>query len=507
MGMSKEALEFLTFIFLLLVGLWVRLRPLQGNPGLGVDTWYWLLCAEDVKRRRRLPPKLPYFMLENEEQWYPPLFSGLLAFLPISWLKDHGGKVAQLIDLLHGFIIFLVVLWLSNSLVIAFLSGLSYHLAWFPLTYNTQLQPRGLANFLLTLAMGGLWLYLYRSSLGMWVGVLVISVIMLFLHKMTVQMWIIYLLGFGLWAWDWKILFLVPASVFLALIISKGFYIKILWAHWDIISFWHENIKYLGSHQYYESSLYRKEGFVSTAFHQRGWRHQIRKLLSLFKYNVFLLLFPVLAYHSLSHPQGELETFLWMWLGLTYLWTLLTTFAPYFVALGAGHYYLYQSFFPLFLLTGLSIRSMIVPIQGWLFVFWGIGLVYSLVKWKRYCRSVSLHKTPMVGNDLKEVLDYLKALPKDGVFCIPFQIPDETAFWTRKKVFWGGHSYGFHTLLKPFFPIIREEVRETLKSKPLNYLLFWRGYLKSLKDVGLEEGRDIRYLYDKGEYELYEVVK
>ncbi len=507
MGMTREVLAFLTFISLLLIGLWVRMRPLQVNPALGVDHWYWLLCAEDVKRRRRLPPRLPYFMLEIEEQWYPPLFAGLLALLPMRWLRDHGGKISQLVDVLHGLIIFLAVLWLSNSLVIAFLSGLSYHVAWFPLTYNTQLQPRGLANLLLTLAMGGLWFYINTGSFGIWAGVLVISVILLFLHKMTVQMWVIYLLGFGVWAWDWKILFLIPASVFLALIVSKGFYIKILKAHWDIISFWHENIRFLGSHQYYESTLYRKEEFVSTAFHQPGWHHQMRKLLSLFKYNAFVLVLPVLAYHAIYQTQGRLEKFLWMWLGMTYLWTLLTTFIPYFLALGTGHYYLYQTFFPLFLLAGLSIRSMTVCLQSWLFAFWGTGLVYSFVRWEKYCRSISLHKTATVGKDLKEVLDYLKELPKDGIFCIPFQLPDGAAYWSRKKVFWGGHSYGFHALLKPYFPIMREDVKEILKSKPLSYLLFWRGYLKSLKDIGLEEKKDIRFLFGKGEYELYEVIK
>jgi hypothetical protein len=193
-----------------------------------------------------------------------------------------------------------------------------------------------------------------------------------------------------------------------------------------------------------------------------------------------------------------------VWLGLTYLWTLLTTFVPYFLALGAGHYYLYQTFFPLFLLAGLSIGHMTVSFQGWLFSIWGIGLIYSFVRWERYCRSIP---TTTVRSDLKEVLDCLKALPKDGVFCIPFLLPDETAFWTRKKVFWGGHSYGFHTLLKPYFPIMRRDVRETLKEMPLNYLLFWRGYLKSLNEIGLEEGRDIRYLFGKGEYELYEIIK
>jgi len=497
----------ISMLLLILLGIGIRFRPLWINPSLGVDHWYWLLCAEDVKRKRKLPPRLPNFMLEIEEQWYPPLFAGLLSLLPMRWLKDHGGKISQLFDLLQGFVIFWVVLWFSNSLIIAFLSCLSYLVAWFPLSYNTQLQPRGLANLLLTLAILGIWFYLHTGSIAIWVLVLILSVLLLFLHKMTVQMWVVYVLGFGVWAWDWKIFFFIPASVFLALIVSKGFYIRMLRAHWDIISFWHENIKYFGSHQYYESMLYRKEDFVSTAFHQPGWHYQIRKLLSLFKYNAFVLLLPVLIYHALSQPQERLEYFLWMWLCMTYLWTLVTIFLAGFMALGPGQYYLYQTLFPLFLLTCLSLRSMNVYLQGWVFALWGIGFVYSFVKWERYCRAISVHPTAAVGNDLKEVLDYLKALPKDGVFCIPFTLPDGTAFWTQKKVFWGGHSYGFQTLLKPYFPIMKEDVRETLKKKPLNYLLFWRGYLKSLRDIGLEEGRDIRYLFGKGEYDLYEVVK
>jgi hypothetical protein len=504
----REEMPFIAIsLILMAIGLGVRFRPLWTNPSLGVDHWYWLLCAEDIKRKHKLPAKLPYFMLEIEEQWYPPLFAGFLALLPMRWLKEHGGKISQLVDLLHGFTIFFAVLWFSDSLVIAFLSGLSYIVAWFPLSYNTQLQPRGLANLLLTLIMVGLWFYIDTNSFPIWIGVLILSVILLFLHKMTVQMWFVYLFVLGVWASDWKIFLLIPVSVLFALVVSKGFYIKMLRAHWDIVSFWHENIKYLGSHQYYESIRYRIEGFASTALHQRRWRHQVRKLLSLFKYNAFTLLLPVLAYHVLSQPQGKLEEFLWIWLAVTCLWALLTTFVPYFLALGGGHYYLYQTFFPLFSLAGLCIPGMSFSLQGWLFSFWGIGLVYSFVKWQSYCRTIPVQQTAGIGNDLREVLDYLKALPKDGIFCIPFQLPDGTAYWTRKKVFWGGHSFGFQTLLKPYFPIMREDVRETLKSKPLNYLLFWRGYLRSLRDIGLEEGRDIRRLVGKGDYELYEVVK
>jgi len=488
-------------------GVYIRLRPLWTNPTLGVDHWYWLLCAEDVRKRRSLPPKLPYFMLEIEEQWYPPLFAGLLAFLPMRWLRNHGGILSQMIDLLHGLMIFFAVFWFSHSLIIAFLSGLSYLIAWFPMSYNTQLQPRGLANLLLTLLVMLLWFYIDTGSRIIWGGVLILSVLLLFIHKMTVQMWVVYLLGLGLWTWDWRIPALLPASVLLAIIVSKGFYIKMLKAHWDIVSFWHKNIKDLGSHQYYESPLYQKAGFSSTAFHQRGLRYAMGRLLTLFRYNVFILFLPLLICYALYHSQGRLESYLWGWLGFTYLWALLTTFLPHLKALGAGEYYLYQSFYPLFLLSAVVVPKLSVPSQ-WLFLtLWGLALFLSGSLWEKRVGSIFIHSRNQAQKDLQSVLNYLKELPKDGVFCIPFTLPDITAYWTRKRVFWGGHSYGFNALLKPYFPVMRERVLETLINKPLNYVLFWTRYLDSLEDIGLRVGRDLKFLFAKGEYELYEILK
>ncbi len=122
--MSEWLMFFLIILLLALLSFWVRFRALRINPGLGVDNWYWLLCIEDVKRYHRIPARLPYFMLEIEEQWYPPLYSFFMSLFPTEILKRHGGKIAQLMDLLNGFIIFLSVLWLIDNITIDFdLSG------------------------------------------------------------------------------------------------------------------------------------------------------------------------------------------------------------------------------------------------------------------------------------------------------------------------------------------------------------------------------------------------
>ena len=305
----ERIIPFLIILFLFGLSLWVRFRPLRINPALGVDHWYWLLCIEEVKKSRRIPPRLPYFMLEMDEQWYPPLYSIIMSLLPMKVLKEKGGQIAQAMDLLNGMLIFISVLWVSDNPMMASLSGFSYMVAFLPLTYNNQLQPRGIANFILTLAVLGVWGYVHSGNWVFWGGVLVLSVGLLFLHKMTVQMWVVYVLGLSLWARDWTVLMLLPASVFVAMLISKGFYLKVLKAHWDIVTFWHENIRNLGSHQYYESPRYRVEHFISTATHQPGLRALGAKGISLFQFNAFILILPALLHSLALSSPAPLESF------------------------------------------------------------------------------------------------------------------------------------------------------------------------------------------------------
>jgi hypothetical protein len=496
---------------LLAAGLWIRFRPFRDNPLLGVDNWYWLLCAEGVKTQRRLPPKLPYFMLEIEEQWYPPLYGGLLALLPMRLLERHGGRVSQAVDLLHAVAIFLGVLWVGGGPAVALLAGLSYALAFFLVQSNTQLQPRGLAGLLLTLAVLGVWWYAGSGRPAVWVGLVALSVVLLLLHKMTTQMWAVYLAGFSLWAGDWTILAILPASVAAATLLTGGFYLKVLRGHWDIVSYWHKNIRQLGSHQYYESPRYRKPGFASTALHRPGWRNVVTKAWSLCLYNVFMAMLPVLVYAAfLDRPaavQGRLESFLWWWLGMTYLWGVLTTFVPYFTALGAGVSYLLHGFFPLMALAGLLVPGMPRPLQAAALVLWGLALAFSGLSYGRFLKSAAASRAGASYAELRAVLDCLKGLPKDGVLCIPLVLSDPTAYWARKKVLWGGHSYGFRRMLQPYFPVMDVDLAETLRAKPVSYVLFKRGYLDSLAEIGLVEGTHIRRIHAAGEHELYEVIR
>ncbi len=495
------------FVAVTIFGVAIRMAPFLVNPRLGIDNWYWLLCARDVRSRRRLPPDLPCFMLETSEQWYPPLFSGVLALLPQNLLENHGGKLAQLVDLVHAILIYWCVYLAGDNVTVAATAALSYAIAFFPVQYNCQLQPRGLANLLLTVFMIGLWGYLDNQQVWMWCVLAAAGAVILLLHKMTSQIWVVFVIAFGLWSGKVAITALVPASVLVAVIISGGFYVKVLRSQWDIITFWHRNIRFLNSHQYYESSRYRKPGFTSTALHRPGVSGHVKKAAMIVAYNVFILIVPVLLLAGGGRVGHGPDAFLWIWLGVTYVWVFATTFVPFFTALGAGVYYVYQSFLPLFLLGCRYVDGASQSEAYILYSAWGVAILVSLCGYGRFLHNIRKTGSHALTDDLRQVLDTLKTEPHDGVFCIPFKLPDLTAYWTGKKVFWGGHSMGFHRLLQPYFPLMQADVKQVLQENSLHYVLYWHGYLDALIDIGLDTSTDIRSIIRCGEFELFEVTK
>jgi hypothetical protein len=97
------------------LALWLRLLPHRWAGVHGVDAWFYLLYAQALRRQRRVPARLAHFLLDIEEQWYPPLFPLLLAALPERVRIRRRHWVAPVIDGLQ----------LSTLLGVAWIVGLA----------------------------------------------------------------------------------------------------------------------------------------------------------------------------------------------------------------------------------------------------------------------------------------------------------------------------------------------------------------------------------------------
>jgi len=80
------------------------------------------------------------------------------------------------------------------------------------------------------------------------------------------------------------------------------------------------------------------------------------------------------------------------------------------------------------------------------------------------------------GEDLDEMLQFLRSQPRAVVMCLPPQLYDVTAYKTGHAVLFGGHGYGFKRL-EPVFPRLLVTLDEAIARYQVSYLLARQGYL------------------------------
>src|SRR5712691_3887587 len=96
---QEQAMGFM-LVGLALVGLalYLRLRIFIGTRPGGVDTWYYMASAEAIRSQKRLPIRLPQYLLHEEKESYPAVFPLFLALLPPNWLRSYFWLISPIVD-------------------------------------------------------------------------------------------------------------------------------------------------------------------------------------------------------------------------------------------------------------------------------------------------------------------------------------------------------------------------------------------------------------------------
>jgi hypothetical protein len=459
------------------LGLAAALRLLSirlGSANLGVDHWYWKAWVETYRRERRFPPELPQYVLD-EQQWYPPVFPLLLAHLPAVVFEGCTRLLAIGVDLLRLGLLLGATAWLSGGdMAAVMVAGLVYALAPILVSYNVQLNPRGLGALLLD---GGiilvLWAYALDGPAWAWLIAALLGGVVLLTHKMTTQLlWFLCLAAASL-TLDWRFAALIPASVLVALVLSRGFYAKVAIAHWDIVTFWNRNWRWLQAHPLKESPVYGEPGYETpTKLHRRGLPGVAQHVRYLAGYLPAGWIMAALLALGTLRPSVPAEVALAVWAGLVLAFAAATTLVPFLKCLGSGGYYLYNAAFPVALLWGLTLPN--AP-AGW--VAWaglGVAVLVSLVALARFYRRVAQARAADAGLD--EALAYLREQPKGVVMCLPMNLYDLVAYKTGQPVLFGAHGYGFRRV-EPVFPRLLVTLAEARERYGVRYLLARKDYL------------------------------
>ena len=445
-----------------------RSAYLRASTATAVDHYYWILAARAYRGIRGLPVRIHgKYLLEDARQAYPPGYGMLLAAFPESFVASR--RSVLLVVAVDGLTLVLV-LAVGAALGIGPFGLLTillvYGLAPVLVAYNTQLTSRGLGNFFLVVSLFAQVAAAASTgiaALGLaLLGACALSAVFC-THKMTTQFfvfllpsWLFSLAPLGPMA-PW-IVVLTPLASMIFAILATGLHFQALqWrAHWDIVTFWSRNWRFLGAHQFRQSPIY---GDAQTrapgAFHGVGISGACRHAALLLAYLPIALPLPVTLFFAPSPP-----TFIIAWSASAVFAALATLYIRPLKCLGGGHLYMFNAVPPvalwwgyLFSESGSSFSVIALFVSG--LIATGLSLLFGLAR-----RSKQKSED---DSDASALLKWLKCQQVTRVAAFPVTFAERIALETDHAVFWGGHGLGFRTL-EPYWPVMRKKLNSTFLS-------------------------------------------
>ncbi|MEG3639865.1 hypothetical protein [Magnetococcus sp. PR-3] len=460
----------LSLIILFALGFVVlRILPFWHVRHSGCDAYYFLQCSQVYRQQKKALITLPnIYLLELDEQWYPPGFSIFLGFFPARVVNHYYWLLSTLLDLPIALGI-ASLLYTTSGPTAAMVGLLLYATIGSTVMEYANLTSRPLGVLLFFMVLIGLVLALQQ---GLWIGILVAStgvMLLIFTHKLTLQL-VFFLLPFmALTQADLRYLLPLPLGYGLALLLHKELVIKIIRAHHDIVTFWLRNINLLKAHAVQDSPIYG-----TPKDHQENFHHVFKRLMvRMFAYNPWILALVLLAWI----PQQTYTPLLLSLVTGIYLWAFLTIFIKSLRGFGEGTKYIKYAL-PLNLVL---VAELLFSIPTWTWptqlLIGSITLIH-LVLYGQIIRQFMQSRTDASGAltpAMQKVIEHLRSAPHARTMCLPCHMSDLLAYHTEKPVLWGTHGYGFKKA-EAFFPVLRHSVNQLMETYQLTHLLIDKSY-------------------------------
>lgn len=473
----------------------LRIAVLLGARPGGVDTWYYLASAEALRRRFRLPVRLPQYLLHESSESYPPGFIVALAILPRRWLARWFWTVAPFADAMNCSFLFFVTYRLTDSQSTAAVAGIIYATMPQLVSETRSLNPRAPAVLVASVAMmlvlrslvppeSASSLQLGAAPWGIAAAAVVLIAILALTHTTTLVAFAFSNATLAVVFVDPRPVLFVVAGVALASLLPGRLYGRVLKNHLHSARFWRRNIAFRNAHPIDDSPLYTTDA-SSRPGRRAGWdRGIMRPLIRLAAENPFML--PLLL---TPLPIAGLEWWgqrMYWWAFAVLAFVAATTFVPPLRIFGPGRLYLKSSIFPTAFTLALA-TSGITGLASPLGLAVAGALAASLasvVAFLLVVRRRTTEHTAIVPADLAAISADLSVQEGDGVLVLPTMYSDYLCYASGKRVLWGGHS-GDLLRFEDVFPIFRKPLEDLVAEYGLAFVLLDEAYVTPAR-VGLE---------------------
>jgi hypothetical protein len=514
-----SAMAFMLFgLALVLLALYLRLRVFIGAQPGGVDTWYYLASADALRRQKRLPIRLPQYLLHEPTESYPAGFPVFLALLPETWLRRYFWLVSPLIDTIHLLLLYLVAYRLTDSVLAASTAGLIYAVTPQLISETRNLNARAFASLLQTLAMLAVLRAVIpslgptRALLGAsgiaWILVALVLIGLLYnTHTSTTIAFLVSAATLTVVSRDPRFLGLGLLGLPVAILLSGGYYLRVIRNHWCAARFWFRNVHLTRAHQVNDSPVLQglsdAPAPTGVGLYRRGGRGWLGLAVRLAGENPFVLpMLPLLATRIFPNVWA---TYMYWWAVSIVAWAVLTTFVPPLRILGPGFHYMKASIFPTayVLAVTVNVYEGAVSSVGLLLAVAVIASFAALAAFYRIMAARQTEHTAQTPPDLAAAAHYLRSAPGRTVLVLPNMYADYVAYTAGKAVVWGGHS-GDLTRFEEFFPVLRRRLSYFFDTYGVDYLVLDHAYTTPAR---LQLGDEIEPMAAFGPIGVYAVVQ
>ena len=484
MFLISLAVPFLTGFF--------EIYPRILNPKVGVDIWTHLLFLKEYHRRGGIPKEIGRkqgFLIEGEYD-YPPVFIWILSKFPFNSVKKYNFIFSPFFDMLHLIFIFFVVYFLTGSIFISVLSQILYSLTPIIILENSTATPRSLGYTLFSIFLMSVFIFTEYNFFFFLLIALIAGSLIFLSHRFTTQAFLFYAVFFSILEQNPIYIFIFIFSLGAALLLSGGFYFKVLKGHFGNLFFWWKNINFRFMHQVGRINRTRKNEDIILKLYQYLMKFPPFVItitnpwtLSIFYFSLF------------SFPENPIIIKILWWVVFSYFLALATSLIPFARFLGESQRYLEISAFPAAFLSALLLNEVKNTEIGIYF-----QILYFLAGLSAFITIIVIQKKAIINDklrtitpDMEKMFVYLKSLKKKPkLVCIPHQITTNIIYHTGCPVFVNA-SYFNIIKISEIYPFVRKPLREIIRKYKIDLLLLNEDYaeIKDLKIADYEEVKKI----------------
>lgn len=490
--------------FLIRIGFRLHYRRSSGG-----DVWYHLHAAEEIRKNRfRMPDRLSRYSLDTAFDT-PSLTYGMLALLP-KRLRERDYLFGPLADSILSSVVFLFSLWIAHNPYLAFLSAFAFSMTPILLKADARVfffSPRPWAELFASVSLlFGVLFYLEHTIVLGFLAVLFGSFVFL-TSKFGAQAILLLSIGLSVALLALEFLLVLFLAFLLAILVSKGYYLRVLRGHMKHSNFYRTTIvrRHTGTMQI--------SGWKDIISALRG-KERMVKVLARNPIVISLAFMPLLPLMWVAYILDSGPFLLNSMLMVLFAWATVAFIIAVLIStrqlrfLGEAERYQGYATLPLCVLVPIVIGMANSAV---LWVLLAIVLLYSALLLRVNYQIASRYFGVSRSDERfsEEFFRWLTSVPEETILCIPFNIAPEITYKTiHKTVYWGGNLPARNLTTEDFkelfdeFPYPRDDLARLCRKFGATLVVFSKRFMGTLSSSDYDLTR-FREVFENGGFDAY----